>query len=109
MWSPDLNPPSEGTPEDLNNFSIILQISIGEVGKPGGEVFSLTVCSPSMIEKESGLFIQHTLVLDKFDWEIVNRRIEKLLTLVQNSTSWNEVILKLAGLLHYSDGELWNL
>ena len=109
MWSPDLDLPSEGKPQDVNNFSILLQLSIGEKGKPGGEVFSLTVCSPSMLEIESGMFIQNTLVIDTFSWVIIKKRIEKLLTHVQGSSSWKEVILKLAGLLHYSDEELWRL
>ena len=35
MWSPDLNPPETGLPDDIFDFNILVQISIGEVGQAG--------------------------------------------------------------------------
>lgn len=110
IWSPDLNPPSEGYPEDVFDFEVLLQVSIGEVGKPGGEVFALAVCSSkALLKTESGEFLNNTLVIEKFDWMIIQNRITKLLSFCQSASSWKEVILRLSGCLRYSDEEVWNL
>ena len=104
IWSPNLNPPSEGLPDDLVDFEIFMQVSLGEAGKPGGEVFTFNVSSPSALAKiESNRFISHTLVLDSFDWERINKRLEKLLLHTVSCMSWNEVIKSLSGYLRYSD------
>ena len=104
IWSADLNPPSEGLPEYLEDFDILMQVSLGEAGKPGGEVFSFNVSSPSALAQiESNRFISHTFVLDYFDWKSIKKRIEKLLMLTASCKNWNEVIKSLSGYLKYSD------
>ena len=104
IWSPDLNPPSEGLPADLEDFDIFMQVSLGEVGKPGGEVFSFSVSSPSALAQiESNRFISHTLVLDYFGWVSIHKRLEKLLMHTASCTNWNEIIRSLSGYLKYSD------
>lgn len=104
IWSPDLNPPSEGFPDDLEDFDLLMQVSLGEPGKPGGEVFSFNVSSPSALAQiESNHFICNTLVLDHFDWASIEKRLEKLLMHVSSCANWNEVIKNLSGCLKYSD------
>jgi hypothetical protein len=104
IWSPDLNPPSEGLPDDLEDFDLLMQVSLGEAGKPGGEVFSFSVSSPSALAKiEPNRFVGHTLVLDYFRWESIKYRLEKLFTHTESCASWIEVINRLAGYLKYSD------
>ena len=37
IWSPDLDPPSEGLPDELGDFDIFMQVLLGEAGEPGVE------------------------------------------------------------------------
>jgi Immunity protein 8 len=104
IWSPDLDPPSGGTPEDNENFDIWVQVSLGEIGKPGSEVFGLSVTSPeALASKKQERFLSHVLVLNCFSWEIIRKKIEKLLSHTQGCDSWEDVIITLTGLLDYSD------
>ena len=106
MWSPDLDPPSEGEghPPDLTDFRVFVQVSIEEVGRPGTEVFAFTVCSPSALARvEPGTFIAHTLVLERFSWEAIRARLDKLLMHTGSASTWDEVIRTLSGALSPSD------
>ena len=104
IWSPDLSPPSEGLPDDLEDFDILMQVSLAEAGKPGGEVFSFNVSSPSaLVRLESNRFISHTPVLESFNWKSIKNRIEKLLSHTASCRDWNEVIKNLSGYLKHSD------
>lgn len=104
IWSPDLNPPSDGLPSDIEEFDVFLQVSLGDSGKPGGEVFSFSVSSPSALSQVNpNRFISHTLVLERFEWKDIRTSIEKLLRHTDSCTNWNEVIKSLSGYLKYSD------
>ena len=106
MWSPDLDPvdEGEGLPPDLVDFRVFVQVSIEEVGQPGTETFGFTVCSPSEIARtESGTFVTATLVLDRFSWEAIRARVDKLLMHTGSATTWAEVIRRLSGAISYSD------
>ena len=92
------------------NFKVLIQITLAERTGSGGETFELIVCSPNKLaETEPGLFINNTLVIEKFDWDVIKNRIRNLLSFCRGSSSWKEVILKLSGYLKYSDGEIWEL
>ena len=96
-WSVDLHPPDGGVPEDLEDFEVPVQLSIGEVGRGGGEVFSFVVCSASVLARvESGTFVIATLVLQRFDWEVVRARVGKLLRHCDACRTWDEVAVALS-------------
>ena len=104
IWSPDLNPPSSGYPSNRADFAILLQVSIGERGKAGGEVFSLDVVSPSQLCRyASGTIISYTLVLDYFDWQVVEDRLSKLLRHAALAKNWEQVVGRFTGLLACAD------
>ena len=104
IWSPDVNPPSSGLPGDIFNFDIFVQMSVGEVGISGGEVFECRVCSATALATaESGQFISHTLVLDRFEWSAVESRINNLLRHAGSCKDWNCVIKSLYPCVKYSD------
>lgn len=104
IWSPDLELTEENSPDNIKDFSVLVQVGIGQKDQEGDEVFSLTVCSPSQLKDfMPGMFIKDTLVLDKFNWEQLKKRIEKLLTHTQGAKDWSEVIQKLSGLMYYND------
>lgn len=105
MWSPDLDPPSTGIPDNLASFELLMQVCLGELGSPGSEVFGFTVCSPDKLAlAESGQFFSHILVLDTFSWDTVLSRVKKLLLHTESCRTWNDVIGVLSGCLAYSDG-----
>jgi len=105
MWSPDLDPPSTGIPDDRESFELLMQVSIGESGTSGGEVFGFTVCSPNKLTlAESGQFVSHTLVLGAYSWDAVLSRVETLLLHTESCRTWDDVISVLSGCLRYTDG-----
>lgn len=104
LWSPDLSPPSKGLPPDIEDFEVLIQVSIGEIGRTGGEVFSFSVASPSQLARyEAGRFITGTLVLDKFSWSAIEGRLQKLLSFADSAANWQEVIESFQGILQYAD------
>lgn len=104
IWSPDLKPPSEGQPDDLENYRVLIQVALSEVGHNGREMFGLTVTSPSKCAAiEPPAFITHTLVLNSFSWELVRAHIEKLLRHCSSADNWDQAIRILSPYLRYSD------
>lgn len=107
LWSPDVNPPSEGLPPDVDDYSVFVQLSLGERGKRGEEVFGLIVCSPSQLRAEDGQFVTCTLVMARYSWPQLKARLEKLLrhTGAVRAQSWDEVMSRLKPYLRASDYE----
>lgn len=104
IWSPDLDPPSGGLPKDTFDFDVFVQVSIGEAGKAGGELFNCRICSASaLVNAEPGRFISHTLVLDKFDWSAIRKRMDKLLLHASSCKDWDSVITQLYPCLQHAD------
>lgn len=92
------------SPIDLTYFKVLISIYLREKDNPGSELFYLTVCSSNTLASiPSGQFILNTLVLEKFNWDNINDRIQKLLMHCQSCVTWNEVILRLTGFLQYAD------
>ena len=106
LWSPDLDPPGQGVPEDCSDFEVLVQAEIAEVGKPGSEVFSLVVASPSALSRtESGRFVADTLVLNQFDWAAISSRIHKLLLHCDSCESWEAAVQTVGGFLRHNESE----
>ena len=104
LWSPDLNPPSSGTPADTASFEVLLQVAISEAGATGREVFSFMATSGDRLAAAApGTFVSHVLVLDEFSWDAIRARIEKLLRHTESCAGWREAMLVLAGCLRASD------
>ena len=104
LWSPDLTPPSTGVPVDLTSFSVFMQVAVAERGAPGHEVFGFTVSSVDQMARTApGSFISHTLLLQRFSWEEVRTRVEKILRHSESCSSWSDAIRVLAGYLKHSD------
>lgn len=105
LWSPDVNPPSEGLPPDQSNFNVFVQFKVGEVGMPGSEVFNCRVCSVSALaETTPGTFVS-ALVLATFDWSELRRRLETLLLHTTPCDNWVSAIQKLSPFVQYAEGE----
>ena len=101
IWSPDL---IGNFPKDLNDFDVLIQVSLQEKGKEGKETFTFRACSPlTLARTESGRFVKSTLCLEKFDWQEIQNRVEKLIAHVSSCEQWDCVVEKLSGYLDYAD------
>jgi len=106
LWSTDLNLPQGLSSEGCPDFKVGIQVSIGERAKRGSEMFSLVVCSPSMLpQTESGCFLSNTLVLDSFDWQAILQRIETELMRCDSCLDWRTAIHKLSGVMQHEAAE----
>jgi hypothetical protein len=103
LWSPDLDPPSEGIPPDDTRFSVFVQVTIGPPGDDGGETFGFTVASRDSLSEG---FVGQTLVLDRFAWSDVRGFVERRIDIDgAHSDSWDQLISLLAPFMKYSDAE----
>jgi hypothetical protein len=100
LWSPDLNPPSEGLPPDLRDFEVFVQVAITDQSS-GVEVFGFNVCSRSRILV--GSFVTQTLVLDEFSWPRLREALEPVLEIASRAGDWDQAIERLASVLHAQD------
>lgn len=102
IWSPNLIPESTGTPTDVYHFHLYMKIRVSD--REGHfKVFNFQVCSPSALsDSESGVFLKHILVLEKFDWKIMQDRISHLIAECENCSTWEAAVVKLAGSLEYT-------
>jgi hypothetical protein len=106
MWSPDLNPPSSGQPEKPDSFWILMQVAVGEIGAEGHEVFGFDVVSPAASARaDVGSFVSQTLVLSRFDWDVVRARVEEVLAQCDTCVSWQDAIRRLSPTLRYADAD----
>ena len=102
IWSPNLIPESSGMPPDIHHFHLYMKIRVTD-RESRFKVFNFQVCSPSALsDSESGVFLKHILVLEKFDWLTIKDRIIKLIAECENCPTWEAAVIKLAGSLEYT-------
>jgi hypothetical protein len=107
LWSTDINLPQGHALDAGTNFKVAVQVSVGEASKPGGVMFSLVVCSPSMLpQADSGCFVSNTLVLEKFDWQAILYRIETELLRCNSCPDWATAIHRLSGRMQHEAAEI---
>ena len=102
IWSPNLIPESSGLPSDIYHFHLYMKIRVSDRDNHF-KVFNFQVCSPSALsDSESGVFLKHILVLEKFDWKNIKERLNLLIEECQNCPTWEAAVAKLAGSLEYT-------
>jgi hypothetical protein len=107
LWSTDLNLPQAASSDHCSDFKVGIQVSVGEPAKRGSEMFSLVVCSPSMLpQTESGCFLSNTLVLEFFDWQAILERIEMELMRCDSCQDWTTAIHQLSGVMRHEAAEI---
>ncbi|NLS19058.1 hypothetical protein HGP16_21190 [Rhizobium sp. P40RR-XXII] len=85
-------------PDDVTDFCIGADVTVGPEGVPGGDIFSFQVCTPRWLAHSAGgkpCFIRHTILMDEYDEDVLKSTVRKL---VENTTgnSWEEIAKKLA-------------
>jgi hypothetical protein len=99
IWSPHLDPPSEGLPADPGHFSVLVQVAVGE-DAASGEVFQFTVASPGA---EASPDVP-ALRLDRFEWEAIESWDQRQLDQASvTARTWEEVIAALAPVMAWTD------
>ncbi|MBA4147935.1 MAG: hypothetical protein H0X66_07440 [Verrucomicrobia bacterium] len=99
IWSPDLDKPSSGQPDDVRDFSVFMQVSVSQRFHRGYEVFQFFACSTGKSQSEH----QPALEFREFDWSAIRQKIGALLDECGTCKTWDDVIAKLAPSLDYSD------
>jgi hypothetical protein len=92
-------------PKEHENFGFGLDASFGSEDSIGGDLFSITVCTPRWLEpiiRESGgiMMGRHFLLVDYYDFRRIKRFIEEYAAKCEGKT-WDEVAEKLARLGHW--------
>lgn len=101
LWSPDVDPPSEGVPPDDRRFSVFVQVTLGPGDDDGGETFDFTVASRDSLRDG---FVGQTLVLDRFAWSDVRGFVERRIGIdAAHCDTWEQLISRLAPFMRYSD------
>ncbi|MBI4784751.1 MAG: immunity 8 family protein [Oscillatoriophycideae cyanobacterium NC_groundwater_1537_Pr4_S-0.65um_50_18] len=94
LHSPDLLDLEFSTPEDPENFCILVQAMIGSKDEEGEESFDFLVCTPQWIvnhiARNKALFGRHYLIISHYDFEIIWNAIDGRCKLA-NRSSWREV------------------
>lgn len=95
-------------PEDAEHFALGVAASIGPAGEDGAELFQFEVCSPSWLASQSlpkgFAFQRHTLLLERWDPQLVERAIRDL-CLRTEGEGWAQIAGKLSryGLWEFED------
>ena len=98
LFSVDLPDPSTDFPEDPEDCWIIVMADIGLEGSPGADEFTFYVCTPKRLSKvvqhEGFQFGRHLLIVERFDWDTVERAIARICEEATGDT-WEQVAKKI--------------
>ena len=98
--SPGLSPDSF-TPDDKADFVCTFGLTIGPAGSDGGELFYITVCSPTRLEqlceRDGFVWGRHRLIVPYFDFDKIRSIMTKFVSNCGGET-WQEIAPKIARL-----------
>jgi hypothetical protein len=82
LHSPDVHDLKSSSPDDLENFAILVQAMIGPTGGHGEESFDFTVCTRTWLasrpSEQHYLFGRHYLMVNRYNYAIIHGAIESL-------------------------------
>jgi hypothetical protein len=88
-------------PEDIEDCSVFIQLTIGPKENAGEEIFSFTAVTTKYISNNfKSSWGRGYLILKEFSWQEIEQRIDKFLNLCW-ADDWNGVINKLKNELHW--------
>lgn len=94
LHSPNILDLELSSPEDQENFCILVQAMIGPKGEAGEESFDFVVCTPQwlaqFLSKNTFVFGRHYLVINCFSYEVLWEAISSICQTTSGS-SWSEV------------------
>jgi Immunity protein 8 len=89
-------PVPEKTPEDSTEFSLAIDVEIGEKGQEGAELFHFVAASPLGLEAEVARhefkLLRGYILMRTFRWATVRRALQNVVNHANSRQSWNEVV-----------------
>jgi len=97
---------AEYYPDNAKDFSLTVEIGIGEDGKLGFDNYQLQVCTTKWLENEilrngRPIFIRGMLLVEEYDAKAIQERISELIKTI-NGKDWEECNRKIT---HYFNWE----
>lgn len=95
-------------PEDPRDCWVPIEADIGVKGESGADIFTFYVCTPGRLARTLGQvphqFGRHLLVVERFDWSVVEAAIRELIADL-SASSWDELAEKIGryGLWEFED------
>ena len=95
-------------PADPTDCWVVVQAEIGLEGEEGADLFTFYVCTVTklraVLRAEGCLVGRHLLLLERFDWERVERAITRIIDKTEGDT-WEEIAGKIGrfGLWEFED------
>lgn len=99
LHSPDIDDLKSFMPDNINSFSFLLQIMVGQVNLEGEESFDAIVCTPSWLmneyKKSEVLFLRHFIIVFEYNYKTLFTSIKQKIESIEYS-GWNELGKKMS-------------
>jgi hypothetical protein len=89
---------SDYWPDDVTNFCLAADATIGLENEDGGDIFSFEVCTPKWFAQnrsETPIFARHIIFMNEYDEQGFKKIVEDLVARTHGDT-WRDVALKLS-------------
>jgi hypothetical protein len=90
-------------PDDYENFSFLLTITVGPKGEIGTEYFDVDVCTPKWLlenQHDNVILGKGKIIVFKCDMKMILKRIRALFDGVVGK-DWNDIAIKLSRIGHW--------
>lgn len=96
LWS-DSYPLENYRPDECDNFSVWVELSVGTYKEEGADYFRLHVCTPEWLCKHQWLpeLMRHTLLVRKYDLDEITKTITDYIDQCEGK-DWMEIAEKLS-------------
>jgi hypothetical protein len=85
-------------PDDYENFSFLLTVTVGAIGETGGDLFNIDVCTPKWLldhQYDDVIIGKGKLIVFRCDMKMILARIRRLFEGCSGK-DWNEIAIKLS-------------
>ncbi len=102
--SPDIDDLEQNMPQEADNFSFYLEMSIGPKKGEGEVIFGVTVCTPKCFAEEfkqsEVIFPINRVFVFKYDFNQIMTRLEHFVG-TRSGDSWNEIATKISKVAYW--------
>lgn len=104
LFSVDLPKGPSQMPENPFDCWIPVEAEIGVRGEAGADTFTFYVCTPNRlarsVQRTPYQFGRHLLIVEKFDWSVVESAIQSLLETL-TADSWGDLAIRIGRYGHW--------
>jgi hypothetical protein len=90
-------------PDNYENFSFLVTVTVGPKGEIGGELFDIDVCTPKWLldhQSDNAILGKGKLIVFRCDMKMILARIKGLFEGCSGK-DWNEIAIKLSRIGHW--------